>query len=517
MNELLLRVLLPMSLAGGLFVAMLQLAAPLRNRLGGGKWRTALIGAALLFVLPLLLLFFHSGGGQPAAGQLVAETLRTAAPTQPVYRLGEATADVFSSTASTGSAAEAPSAFVFPVAQALSLFYGLGFAGFASLYGIRYLLFLYVLRKSCRPVAGSEEQTLLQLCRGLGIRRPPQLVESDRAAVSMLVGIFCPRIILPATPMDSTTLAFALRHELVHYRQKDLPFKMLMLFASAMHWFNPLVHLLRHSFADACEQRCDEQVVADMGSEERSLYARTLLQFAGRPLPYAASGLAAPVKKLKRRLICLIHPAKPTKTARIAGATTICLLLAAGLLAGCGFAAGAAGSGSTDSILSAPPSGTADPAAGASLSVDEDLPVPAGDSSVPAESSGTSSSGENDFLWPVPEWTGSSRGFMSEAHRGLDIEASTGASIVAVAAGTVTEADFHYSWGNYLLIDHGGGLFTRYAHCETLFVAVGEQVTAGEAIATVGSTGYSSGPQLHIEFVKDGRLADPMDYLTRPE
>ena len=96
-------------------------------------------------------------------------------------------------------------------------------------------------------------------------------------------------------------------------------------------------------------------------------------------------------------------------------------------------------------------------------------------------------------------------------HHGVDLACDWGTMIRAVADGTVIESDWKNSvYGYTVEIDHGSGWRTRYAHCGVLAVETGEEVTAGQAIALVGSTGNSTGPHLHLELTKDGMFFDPL-------
>lgn len=98
-------------------------------------------------------------------------------------------------------------------------------------------------------------------------------------------------------------------------------------------------------------------------------------------------------------------------------------------------------------------------------------------------------------------------------HRGIDLAAPTGTPIAAMAAGTVTFAGWQNGYGNVVIIQHGDGTETRYAHQDTMGVSVGQEVAAGELIGTVGSTGRSTGPHLHLELRRDGDAVDPAPYL----
>ncbi len=98
-------------------------------------------------------------------------------------------------------------------------------------------------------------------------------------------------------------------------------------------------------------------------------------------------------------------------------------------------------------------------------------------------------------------------------HKGLDIGASTGTPIKAAASGTVTKAGRTSDYGNIVVISHGNGIETYYAHCSKLYVTVGQKVSQGEQIAAVGSTGRSTGPHLHLEIRVNGVAQNPQNYL----
>lgn len=102
-------------------------------------------------------------------------------------------------------------------------------------------------------------------------------------------------------------------------------------------------------------------------------------------------------------------------------------------------------------------------------------------------------------------------------HNGLDIKGSTGDSIYAAADGTVTDAGYSSSRGNYVTIRHPSGLSTNYLHLNEISTAKGEEVKQGDVIGTLGSTGRSTGPHLHFEVVKNGVMVDPEIYLIKPE
>lgn len=89
-----------------------------------------------------------------------------------------------------------------------------------------------------------------------------------------------------------------------------------------------------------------------------------------------------------------------------------------------------------------------------------------------------------------------------------------GGVILAAADGTVAETGYNASAGNYLVLDHGNGLETFYAHCRDFTVGEGDAVNAGGMIGAVGSTGMSTGPHLHFEVRQDGEAQDPLGYFS---
>lgn len=126
------------------------------------------------------------------------------------------------------------------------------------------------------------------------------------------------------------------------------------------------------------------------------------------------------------------------------------------------------------------------------------------------------------FTWPCPFSHKITSGFgyrdkptagATSYHQGYDIGASAGAAIVAAADGVVTSTGYSSVLGNYVILSHGGGLFTIYEHCSAVLVSQGQSVSRGSTIAKVGSTGVSTGPHLHFGVQLNGKYVDPGNYL----
>lgn len=104
-------------------------------------------------------------------------------------------------------------------------------------------------------------------------------------------------------------------------------------------------------------------------------------------------------------------------------------------------------------------------------------------------------------------------GIGSTNHKGLDISASSGTPIYAMASGTVTFSGSKGELGNLVIINHGNGVETYYAHCSKLKVSKGQQVNAGDKVALVGQTGVATGPHLHLEIHINGKVVNPQNYV----
>ncbi|MFA9381449.1 MAG: M23 family metallopeptidase, partial [Acetanaerobacterium sp.] len=123
----------------------------------------------------------------------------------------------------------------------------------------------------------------------------------------------------------------------------------------------------------------------------------------------------------------------------------------------------------------------------------------------------------NGPIWPLPSSSVNdiSAEFGSPiGHAGIDIAAELGSDVVASEQGIVVVAKYKGAYGNHLMIDHGNGLQTVYAHCDKLAVKLGDTVQAGQTIATVGQTGNAFEICLYFEVRENGECVDPQDYLS---
>ena len=127
------------------------------------------------------------------------------------------------------------------------------------------------------------------------------------------------------------------------------------------------------------------------------------------------------------------------------------------------------------------------------------------------------------FKWPAPSYTRISDDYgyrmhptlnVEQFHNGIDLAAPNGSPILAAYDGDVVAAAYSSSMGNYIMLDHGDGLYTIYMHASALYVSKGQSVARGDKIAAVGSTGRSTGPHLHFSVRLNGDYDSPWNYLS---
>jgi murein DD-endopeptidase MepM/ murein hydrolase activator NlpD len=156
-------------------------------------------------------------------------------------------------------------------------------------------------------------------------------------------------------------------------------------------------------------------------------------------------------------------------------------------------------------------SNSTEPAAGEAVPVNETSPGQA-----PASVGSTAGQEISDLHLPVQAPLSSAFGLRKDPfsgevrfHKGLDLAAPEGTQIVAALPGTVVSAGYENGYGNTVLVQHPGGLQTRYGHLASLSVKAGDQVNEASVLGTVGNTGHSTGPHLHFEVIRLGKQVDP--------
>ena len=195
----------------------------------------------------------------------------------------------------------------------------------------RLLRYRRLIEQAGNKVNSRLQQIAEEEARLAGIGGEIRLLASPLAQSPMLVGFFCPTILLPSEHLPDGNARFILAHELTHFRRKDLWKKLLFLMVRCAHWFNPIVYLLNRDFSRWLETSCDEQVVSSLDRDQRKEYGRLLIdcapasRYAG---PKLYVSLASCRYKLKRRISIMLNSDKKSRS-------LLGLVLAVALVVGC--------------------------------------------------------------------------------------------------------------------------------------------------------------------------------------
>jgi len=165
-----------------------------------------------------------------------------------------------------------------PLTTILSLVWILGIAALLLYHFMGYFLFRRAVRRFSRPV--EDERTLAiwnAVRREMHVAHPIQLLSCKKVQSPMMTGFFHPVLLLPDLDYQDADLAMILEHELVHYKRGDIWYKLLMICANAVHWFNPLVYLMVTASNQDLEMSCDSAVIQDADTASRKQYSETIL------------------------------------------------------------------------------------------------------------------------------------------------------------------------------------------------------------------------------------------------
>ena len=213
------------------------------------------------------------------------------------------------------------------------LFYGYlaGAAAFLLYEGVSYARFRRTVRRWSGSVTRGDYRALLdETARSLSVNAPKMLI-CEAVTTPAVTGLFRPTLLLPHERYELPELRYILRHELCHLKRHDMLFKLVLLAANAMHWFNPVVYLMLRQADEDIELACDSAATDDLDRAERAAYSRTLLaavQSNVRALP-ATTCFGSTVERLKRRITNVLGAQKKR------GLGVVALVLALTLTAGC--------------------------------------------------------------------------------------------------------------------------------------------------------------------------------------
>ncbi|WP_031372466.1 M23/M56 family metallopeptidase [Lysobacter antibioticus] len=333
----------------------------------------------------------------------------------------------------------------------------------------------------------------------------------DDATSPFAVRLPRPTILVPAAlsaQMSDEQLRMVLRHEAAHLARRDPQRAAGMRLVQVLLWFDPFLRLIAQRVQIAAELRCDAAAIADRADRRRSYaqaYLQTLRLSAGVPLPASAAAFSR--KDPGHHRLRIAHMIEGDRRRRVPPALRW-VLAATALVAGAAIA--------SVQIAATPattaPAATISPTSAAAKAVAKPAPGPAV----------AAASVEIDFSSPMrkPKISGHFGEIgppRSNPHRGLDFTAARGTPVHAPAAGVVVAATERYdnapNYGTVVVLDHGGGWQSLYAHLDAYDVQVGQQVVSGERIGRVGTTGKVTGPHVHVEMLHNGQRVDPEPLL----
>lgn len=337
------------------------------------------------------------------------------------------------------------------------------------------------------PGEATRREAALLAVKGVEIRI------TSRRVTPFACGLLRPVVVLPQDAMDSFTdcaLRLVVRHEAAHLDQRDPARATLMALIGAMLWFDPFVRLISARVQLAAELHCDAWALADDPQSRRVMakaYLDTLRMAAGgmRNLPVASLADRGPAAHRQRLLHMLDGDggARFSKGWRIAAMITAIVSISA--------------VGGLQFTLASPQEAVA-------LSSARSPHV-------------ASTAGPTRFSRPVLDGRisspfGETGGVRRSPHRGTDFKAPIGTAVLAPADGIVVVASDHYvggeRYGTVVVLDHGGGWQSLYAHLSRIDVAVGDRVRVRQPIARTGRSGEVTGPHLHVEVLRDGKPVD---------
>jgi len=329
--------------------------------------------------------------------------------------------------------------------------------------------------------------------RRFGVRRPVALRTGDLGLAPFTAGVLRPVLYLPRPVVEGWSpdaVEPVVAHELAHVRRLDSLWLLIQTTLGALFFFHPAVWLTLRHLDGLREELCD-QAVLEAGKIPPRRYGNSLVAVLRLNLegPAAVPAFCHDKRRFAMRLQLILR-SKLGENRWARPSLTWSALAIAGLLA---LPMGQFHGDPSPETMSLPEQAAQTAAAHAR----HDLGSPLATSKI--------SSGFGDRRHPISK--------EMVFHQGVDMVASAGTKVLAPAAGTVEVATENYEegahWGTVVVLDHGGGMKTRYAHLGGLVANTGDKVTKGQTIALVGNTGVSTGPHLHFEVWVDGKAVDP--------
>ena len=352
--------------------------------------------------------------------------------------------------------------------------------------------------------------------------RAPRICVSSSRRAPLTFGVFRPTVLLPEDlPVGDAQFQLILAHELAHIRRKDCLRKLLLTVCLCLYWWNPLVWLMVWLANRDMELACDEAVLRALGPDCRKAYALTLLDMAQRNPKSAplCSGFAKSSAEERIRAILSFK--------RIPAWVGICVAILFVLTASV-FTTQAVSPSAIPEMEPAVQEEVPEENAAVSVPVSEPIPttppiMPEQEAESEIESETQTRSEVRAYIFPLEDtsvevtnpygWQEHPVTKQKSLHSGVDLAADYGTNVLAVADGTVLDCSYDTAYGYILTLAHKDGVQTFYAHMQELLANPGDEVKQGQIIGLVGSSGWATGPHLHLGVLIDGEAVDPLEAL----
>ena len=380
--------------------------------------------------------------------------------------------------------------------------------GGAVLLGL-YFALGYVCMTRTFHASGVSQIPCAALAAQFRLTRAPRIRVTKSRRAPLTFGILRPTILLPDDlPAGSERFRLVLAHELAHIRRRDCLRKRLLTLCLCVYWWHPLVWVMVVLANRDMELACDEAVLCALGTDVKKVYALTLLDMAQRktrPSPLC-SGFVRGGAETRIRAILRFRRAPVW-----AGVCAAVVFLALG----CAL--------TTQAVQPPVPAPEPVPAPIESAEVPPQIePVPIAEPA--AEEPQPEPEPEPAYVFPLENadaavnlaygWHTNELTGTSAFHDGVDLEAESGANVLAVADGTVLSTEFDAANGYSLTLAHAGGLQTFYAHLSEFLVAPGDAVRQGQIVAKTGESGWAAAPHLHLGTKINEESTDPLQTLA---
>lgn len=348
--------------------------------------------------------------------------------------------------------------------------------------------------------------------------RDPRICVSNSRRAPLTFGVFRPTVLLPEDlPVGDAQFRLVLAHELAHIRRRDCLRKLLLTVCLCLYWWNPLVWLMVWLANRDMELACDEAVLRALGPDCRKAYALTLLDMAQRN-PKSAPLCSGFAKSSAEERICAILSFK-----RIPAWVGICVAVLFVLTASV-FTTQAV---SPAAVPEPEPAVQEEiPEENVAVSVSESELLPATPPIMPEQEAESETQPQPEvpaYIFPLEDanaevtnpygWQEHPVTKQKSLHSGVDLAADYGTNVLAVADGTVLDCSYDAAYGYILTLAHKDGVQTFYAHMQELLANPGDEVKQGQIIGLVGSSGWATGPHLHLGVLIDGEAVDPLEAL----